>query len=400
MKLGHRLSGKLNVYEANEALVSTNSSHKSFEKEFKYTCYNDIQDKSKMPNKKHSGGNKNCFKMRRRVFRLSMIFGIVLYCQLPYSTFCLRDLLLSLPPAVSLRDTIGLNCTYHLQGEELYTINLYKGRHEFLQYMPERVPPLKQFHRKGINIQNITLEGTGKLVTGISVILGDVTLFTSGLYSCEASANPSFHTELVRKRMTVLVKPKDRPQVFGFKPRYRVGDTLGMTCYVNNTFPAANLTWFINGKRIEKHSVAKHEVITDKETRLQTSKSVLTLPLKPKHFRQRTSVNDKVSGQLRAKCLASMLTMHWQSEDIVITEESPTLASVVDSSDKKKNATIDTNKEDGGKESASSSGTSSKTSFATRNGISLSPTITSSSKNLIIVMTIILGIIKLKGPLM
>ena len=97
-------------------------------------------------------------------------------------------------------------------------------------------------------------------------------------------------------------------------------------------------------------------MITDKETRLQTSKSVLTLPLKPKHFRQRTSVNDKVSGQLRAKCLASMLTMHWQSEDIVITEESPTLASVVDSSDKKKNATIDTNKEDGGKDSASSSG--------------------------------------------
>jgi len=73
------------------------------------------------------------------------------------STFCLRDLLLSLPPAVSLRDTIGLNCTYHLQGEELYTINLYKGRHEFLQYMPERVPPLKQFHRKGINIQVLRL---------------------------------------------------------------------------------------------------------------------------------------------------------------------------------------------------------------------------------------------------
>ena len=97
-------------------------------------------------------------------------------------------------------------------------------------------------------------------------------------------------------------------------------------------------------------------MITDKETRLQTSKSVLTLPLKPKHFRQRSSVNGKVSGQLRAKCLASMLTMHWQSEDIVITEESPTLASVVDASDKKKNATMDTNKEDGGSESASSSG--------------------------------------------
>ena len=77
----------------------------------------------------------------------------VMYFYILDSTFCLRDLLLSLPPAVSLRDTIGLNCSYHLQGEELYTINLYKGRHEFLQYMPEMVPPLKQFHRKGINIQ-------------------------------------------------------------------------------------------------------------------------------------------------------------------------------------------------------------------------------------------------------
>ena len=38
------------------------------------------------------------------------------------------------------------------------------------------------------------------------MILRDVTLFTSGLYGCEASAQPSFHTELVRKRMTVLGK--------------------------------------------------------------------------------------------------------------------------------------------------------------------------------------------------
>ena len=85
-------------------------------------------------------------------------------------------------------------------------------------------------------------------------------------------------------------------------------------------------------------------MITSPETRLQTSKSTLTLPLKPKHFLQRPGVTDDgISGQLRAKCLASMLTMHWQSNEIVITEESPTLASVVDASDKKKNNTGSTN---------------------------------------------------------
>ena len=100
----------------------------------------------------------------------------------------------------------------------------------------------------------------------------------------------------------------------------------------------------------------KHKIIISPETRLQTSRSLLSLPLKPKHFIQRDVVNNGVSGQLRAKCLASMLTMHWQSEDIVITEESPTLASVVDSSDKKKNVTSVKSKKVDTKDSTSSSG--------------------------------------------
>ena len=44
------------------------------------------------------------------------------------------------------------------------------------------------------------------------------------------------------------VKPEGRPTVSGFKTRHRVGDTLQMTCFINNTFPEANLTWFVSGK--------------------------------------------------------------------------------------------------------------------------------------------------------
>ena len=49
----------------------------------------------------------------------------------------------------------------------------------------------------------MTLDGSGKVVYGISLILRDVNLFTTGLYGCEASAEASFHTDLVRKFMTV-----------------------------------------------------------------------------------------------------------------------------------------------------------------------------------------------------
>ena len=45
-----------------------------------------------------------------------------------------------------------------------------------------------------------------KKVIGISVTLRDINLFTTGLFGCEASAEESFHTALVRKQMTVLGK--------------------------------------------------------------------------------------------------------------------------------------------------------------------------------------------------
>ena len=67
-------------------------------------------------------------------------------------TSCLRDLVLTVPPAVSLGETVQLNCSYHLQGESLYAIKLYKGRNEFLTYAAERNPPLRSFSLKGIHL--------------------------------------------------------------------------------------------------------------------------------------------------------------------------------------------------------------------------------------------------------
>jgi hypothetical protein len=45
-----------------------------------------------------------------------------------------------------------------------------------------------------------------KQVVSIQVTLQDVNLFTTGLFGCEASAEESFHTAVVRRQMTVLGK--------------------------------------------------------------------------------------------------------------------------------------------------------------------------------------------------
>jgi len=268
--------------------------------------------------------------LQRFSFSVKLIFTVASICLQLKSTSCLRDLVLTVPPAVSLGETVTLNCSYHLQGENLYAIKLYKGRNEFMTYAAERQPPLRSFPLKGIHIGKVDVHGDDpKKVDGISVTLRDINLFTTGLFGCEASAEESFHTALVRKQMTVLVKPEDRPSVTGFKTRHRVGDTLQMTCYINNTFPAANLTWFVTGKRVGENS-AKYKVLTSPTTGLKVARTDLRLLLEPNHFR---------NGLLIAKCIASMFTMHWQSTDISIKEESPTLASVVDHSNGAKNET-------------------------------------------------------------
>ena len=64
-----------------------------------------------------------------------------------------------------------------------------------------------------------------------------------------------------------------------------------------------------------------YSILTSSSTGLKVAKSQLQLKLEPHHFHQ---------GLLVAKCVASMLTNHWQSSAINIKEESPTLASVVE----------------------------------------------------------------------
>jgi hypothetical protein len=81
----------------------------------------------------------------------------------------------------------------------------------------------------------------------------------------------------------------------------------------------------------------ENRVLTSPDTGLKVSESRLKLPIAAQHFQE---------GYLSAKCVASMLTMHWQSADVIIKEESPTLASVLDHSNGAKNASTKTTAKD------------------------------------------------------
>jgi hypothetical protein len=65
----------------------------------------------------------------------------------------LRNVSVIVPVAVSPGDTVTLECSYVLEGdEELYTVKWYKGRQEFFRYVPKELPHTRVFPLPGVNV--------------------------------------------------------------------------------------------------------------------------------------------------------------------------------------------------------------------------------------------------------
>lgn len=83
----------------------------------------------------------------------------------------LRDVQVSVPPAVRRGDTATLHCYYDMDGESLYSVKWYKGRREFYRYTPKESPPMKIFPAQGVQVKVSTggwewlVEGPGKIPT-------------------------------------------------------------------------------------------------------------------------------------------------------------------------------------------------------------------------------------------
>jgi hypothetical protein len=64
----------------------------------------------------------------------------------------LRNVAVIVPLAVSPGDTVTLQCSYDLEGDELYTVKWYKGRQEFFRYVPKELPHTRVFPLPGVNV--------------------------------------------------------------------------------------------------------------------------------------------------------------------------------------------------------------------------------------------------------
>ncbi|KAJ9580087.1 hypothetical protein L9F63_004279, partial [Diploptera punctata] len=159
--------------------------------------------------------------------------------------------------------------------------------------------------------------------TESQVVLKSVELSSTGRYRCEVSAEaPSFQTVSDHGDMTVVALPKEGPQITGGRPRYQIGDTVRVNCTSGRSKPAAQLMWFINGEQANTSFLHGPQTLYTGREGLETSILGLEFRVKPKHFQR---------GDMKLKCLATIATVYWRSNEESVEGDKPQKAPVLES---------------------------------------------------------------------
>ncbi|KAI5750660.1 hypothetical protein M8J77_000117 [Diaphorina citri] len=228
-------------------------------------------------------------------------------CSSEDKSSCLKNVTVTIPKAVIRGGTATLKCNYNLEDEALYTMKWYRNGREFYRFTPREKPQTKIFPIVEVPLQIANESNANRL------ILNSVQLEATGRYSCEVSADaPSFQTSIVTSNMDIVVLPQTRPEIEGFRSRYRVGDVINATCKSYSSKPPANLTWSLNGEPVPPQFVSPLTVSVDPDGAYETSISSLRL---------KTSRRDFIGQNLRLRCTASIHDVYWKTTEKATVED-------------------------------------------------------------------------------
>uniref|UniRef100_A0A1B6EXC4 Ig-like domain-containing protein n=1 Tax=Cuerna arida TaxID=1464854 RepID=A0A1B6EXC4_9HEMI len=239
---------------------------------------------------------------------LSGFAALITLAALCTGTGGLRQVELHVPAAVTTGSTATLLCHYDLENDPLYVVKWYKGRKEFFRYMPKEKPRTSVFPLAGVNIDQSMSDER-------KVVLREVTKELTGRYRCEVSTDaPDFHTTIVTAYMNVVDPLKKEPVLMMEKQSYSVGDTLRGNCTTPPSSPAANITWLINGQKVNASYIVQSVV----EGQDPVTIAGLNLPVKT-----------YLGGKLTIVCVADLFQVYSSRAETTLDEERPILAPVL-----------------------------------------------------------------------
>lgn len=161
---------------------------------------------------------------------------------------------IKIPPYVILGQTVHLYCLFELKnGTDLYTLKWFKDGAEFYRSVPRASVRKNRrliFPRPGVKVD---FENSKIISPGVhQMALQEVELTTSGRFMCQITMDsPPFEFVEDGGRLTVISLPERFPVISGNKGQtYTLGDWVDLNCTCFETYPAASIRWFINGKEV------------------------------------------------------------------------------------------------------------------------------------------------------
>ncbi|XP_035774897.1 uncharacterized protein LOC118457422 isoform X2 [Anopheles albimanus] len=218
---------------------------------------------------------------------------------------------LQIPRHVLVNSNVSLECIFDMDGAALYAVKWYKDGNEFYRFTPANRPQTQSFLLPGVSVD---LQMSGKN----ALLLNNVSLDTSGQYTCEVSAEaPTFLTVSATEDMHVIALPKSEPTITGARPWYQIGDKVSINCSSGLSKPATTLAWFLNGQPVAPAMLQKYGPVTVGRHRMERSVLGLEFTVQPGHFR---------GGSMKLKCLATLPQLNYQSPEPDETHEEPAIA--------------------------------------------------------------------------
>ncbi|XP_021201373.3 uncharacterized protein LOC110384419 [Helicoverpa armigera] len=231
---------------------------------------------------------------------LSLLLYVAMLLAREYGVTSLELLELRVPAHVALGTRASLSCRWALgPADVLYSVKWYKDGKEFFRHVPRDHEPRRKFPLPGVDVEKSSPNGA-------NVTLYPAVLETGGRYRCEVSGErPLFPTVSDHGDMVIVALPDHGPTITGSRLRYQIGDRVQVNCTSGRSRPATRLSWYINGEPAP--SIALVPPTHEKhEDGLETTSQALDFKVKPKHFRK---------GDLKLKCLATIATVYWRSNE-------------------------------------------------------------------------------------
>eukprot|EP00093_Oithona_nana_P014108 14108.XXX_159006_152440_1 [CDS] Oithona nana genome sequencing. len=162
---------------------------------------------------------------------------------------------IKIPPYVIVGQTVHLYCLFELRnGTDLYTLKWFKDGAEFYRSVPRA--SVRRNRRLIFPMPGVKVDfENSKIISGgeHQMALQEVELSTSGHFVCQITMDsPPFEFVEAGGVLTVISLPERFPVISGNKGHhYGPGDRVTLNCTCYDTFPAANIRWFINGREVD-----------------------------------------------------------------------------------------------------------------------------------------------------